>query len=84
MKWMTRMGMLTDLGTKKLLKLGNPKTMSSSSPEKETSGFVGLFLGPVILSLGYKLFLAWVDDQPAPLETAAETADGGSAGEQKS
>jgi predicted PurR-regulated permease PerM len=26
------------------------------------SGFVGLFLGPVILSLGYKLFLMWVDE----------------------
>ncbi|CAN5393745.1 AI-2E family transporter [soil metagenome] len=26
------------------------------------NGFVGLFLGPVILSIGYKLFLVWVDD----------------------
>jgi predicted PurR-regulated permease PerM len=40
------------------------------------NGFVGLFLGPVILSLGYKLFLMWVDDQPSPapgpIEIAAE------------
>jgi len=26
------------------------------------SGFVGLFLGAVILALGYKLFNAWMDD----------------------
>jgi predicted PurR-regulated permease PerM len=24
------------------------------------NGFIGLFIGPVILSLGYKLFLLWV------------------------
>jgi predicted PurR-regulated permease PerM len=26
------------------------------------SGFIGLFLGPVILSLGYKLFLSWLEE----------------------
>jgi predicted PurR-regulated permease PerM len=26
------------------------------------SGFLGLFLGPVLLALGYKLFQAWLDD----------------------
>jgi predicted PurR-regulated permease PerM len=29
-----------------------------------TSGFIGLFLGPVILAVGYQLFWQWVDDQP--------------------
>ena len=28
------------------------------------NGFIGLFIGPVILSLGYKLFLMWVNDIP--------------------
>ncbi len=27
------------------------------------NGFIGLFIGPVILSLGYKLFLLWVGDK---------------------
>ena len=26
-----------------------------------TSGFLGLFLGAVILTLGYKLFMVWLD-----------------------
>jgi predicted PurR-regulated permease PerM len=26
-----------------------------------TGGFVGLFIGPVVLTLGYKLFLIWVE-----------------------
>ncbi len=29
-----------------------------------TSGFMGLFLGAIILSLGYKLFLTWVEEYP--------------------
>lgn len=28
------------------------------------SGFVGLFVGPIIFSIGYKLFVAWMDDKP--------------------
>lgn len=28
------------------------------------SGFVGLFVGPIIFSIGYKLFAAWMDDKP--------------------
>jgi predicted PurR-regulated permease PerM len=28
------------------------------------SGFVGLFIGPIIFSIGYKLFAAWMDDVP--------------------
>jgi len=25
-------------------------------------GIIGLFVGPIILSVGYKLFLAWLDE----------------------
>ena len=28
-----------------------------------TSGFIGLFVGAIILSVGYKLMIAWVEDQ---------------------
>src|SRR5690606_34314721 len=28
-------------------------------------GIIGLFLGPVLLAVGYKLFWQWVDQQPA-------------------
>jgi len=28
------------------------------------SGFVGLFVGPIVFSIGYKLFAAWMDDKP--------------------
>lgn len=28
------------------------------------SGFIGLFVGPIIFSIGYKLFVAWLDDKP--------------------
>lgn len=27
------------------------------------SGFVGLFVGPIVFSIGYKLFLAWMEDK---------------------
>jgi predicted PurR-regulated permease PerM len=29
------------------------------------SGFIGLFVGPIIFSIGYKLFVAWMEDKPA-------------------
>ncbi|UVJ41761.1 AI-2E family transporter [Pseudomonas sp. LS1212] len=29
-----------------------------------TNGFIGLFIGPVILAVGYQLFWQWVEDQP--------------------
>jgi len=29
-----------------------------------TSGIIGLFIGPVVLAVGYQLFWQWVDDQP--------------------
>jgi predicted PurR-regulated permease PerM len=36
-----------------------------------TSGIIGLFVGSVVLVLGYKLFLAWLHDFPeGPVETA--------------
>jgi predicted PurR-regulated permease PerM len=28
------------------------------------SGFVGLFVGPIVFSIGYKLFVAWMADKP--------------------
>jgi predicted PurR-regulated permease PerM len=28
------------------------------------SGFIGLFVGPIIFSIGYKLFIAWLDETP--------------------
>jgi predicted PurR-regulated permease PerM len=27
-----------------------------------SSGFIGLFVGAVVLALGYKLFMAWLDE----------------------
>jgi predicted PurR-regulated permease PerM len=29
-----------------------------------TSGIIGLFIGPVVLAVGYQLFWQWVRDQP--------------------
>lgn len=34
-----------------------------------TAGITGLFIGPVILAVGYQLFWQWVDDQPQTVET---------------
>ncbi|CAI8762835.1 Transport protein YdiK [Pseudomonas sp. IT-P12] len=31
-----------------------------------TSGIIGLFIGPVVLAVGYQLFWQWVQDQPDP------------------
>jgi predicted PurR-regulated permease PerM len=28
------------------------------------SGFIGLFVGPIVFSIGYKLFMAWMEDKP--------------------
>ncbi len=38
------------------------------------SGFIGLFVGAVVLALGYKLFMAWLDVDPPP-EAEVATAD---------
>jgi predicted PurR-regulated permease PerM len=40
-----------------------------------TGGVIGLFIGPVVLAVGYQLFWRWVDDQPrldAPVEVPLE------------
>ena len=29
-------------------------------------GIIGLFVGPIVLSVGYKLFLAWLDEDIEP------------------
>ena len=29
-----------------------------------TSGIIGLFIGPVVLAVGYQLFWQWVQDKP--------------------
>jgi predicted PurR-regulated permease PerM len=31
-----------------------------------SSGILGLFVGAVVLSLGYTVFLAWIDDAEVP------------------
>ena len=38
-----------------------------------TSGIIGLFVGAVVLSVGYKLFIAWLEagEEPAPADDAA-------------
>ena len=38
-----------------------------------TSGFIGLFVGAIILSLGYKLFIAWVSEDSAGEESVSES-----------
>jgi len=38
-----------------------------------TSGFIGLFVGAVVLALGYELFMAWIHEDAAA-ESAANTA----------
>ncbi len=30
-------------------------------------GIIGLFIGPIILSVGYRLFLAWLDEGVEPI-----------------
>jgi predicted PurR-regulated permease PerM len=43
-------------------------------------GIIGLFVGAIVLSVGYKLFLAWLDEDiasapsPAPGDSQAEYA----------
>lgn len=36
------------------------------------SGFIGLFVGPIVFSIGYKLFVAWMDEK---LEVGAESVE---------
>ena len=28
------------------------------------SGFIGMFVGPIVFSIGYKLFDAWIEEKP--------------------
>jgi predicted PurR-regulated permease PerM len=28
------------------------------------SGFIGMFVGPIFFSIGYKLFDAWIEENP--------------------
>ncbi|MGF6692785.1 putative PurR-regulated permease PerM [Metapseudomonas resinovorans] len=37
-----------------------------------TGGIIGLFIGPVMLAVGYMLFWHWVEDQPTALDADAE------------
>jgi len=39
------------------------------------SGFIGLFVGAVVLALGYKLFMAWLEPEQAAGDVAEPTAD---------
>ncbi|QNK01862.1 AI-2E family transporter [Dyella telluris] len=36
-----------------------------------TGGVIGLFIGPVVLAVGYQLFWRWVEDQPQAVEPPA-------------
>ena len=40
-----------------------------------TTGILGLFIGPVVLAVGYQLFWRWVRNEAADSEKAAENAD---------
>ena len=40
-----------------------------------TTGILGLFIGPVVLAVGYQLFWRWVRNEAANSEKAAENAD---------
>lgn len=44
-----------------------------------SSGIIGLFIGAVVLVLGYKLFLAWLneDQPPAPTKGGLELLGSG-------
>jgi predicted PurR-regulated permease PerM len=35
------------------------------------SGFIGLFTGAIVLSLGYELFMAWLNEEPSTTETTS-------------
>lgn len=40
-----------------------------------TNGIIGLFIGPVILAIGYELFNTWVDTPARPVAVAPDSAD---------
>jgi predicted PurR-regulated permease PerM len=39
------------------------------------SGFIGLFTGAIVLSIGYKLFLAWLNENPDPVQVEGTLQD---------
>ena len=39
-----------------------------------SAGIIGLFIGAVVLALGYKLYLAWLAQEATP-ETAADVGE---------
>ena len=45
-----------------------------------TNGIVGLFVGPVVLAVGYQLFWQWVRDEPHDLPPAGQLPDAGRLG----
>jgi predicted PurR-regulated permease PerM len=40
-----------------------------------SAGFIGLFLGAVVLAVGYQIFMRWVDRNPAVEQTAGDPAE---------
>lgn len=38
-----------------------------------TSGIIGLFVGAIILALGYKIFLAWLNDDAPPQQASGKS-----------
>jgi predicted PurR-regulated permease PerM len=32
------------------------------------SGFIGMFVGPIVFSIGYKLFASWLEDLPEEVD----------------
>ena len=44
------------------------------------AGIIGLFIGAIILALGYSLFMIWLHDQNLPESEAAETSTDESTG----
>ena len=38
-----------------------------------TSGIIGLFVGAIILALGYKLFILWLNEDTAPERESRES-----------
>ena len=45
-----------------------------------TNGIVGLFVGPVVLAVGYQLFWQWVRDEPHDIEPTGHLPDAGRPG----
>jgi predicted PurR-regulated permease PerM len=39
-----------------------------------SNGILGLFLGPVVLGVGYKLFAMWLQESPVPAELSVGDA----------